>query len=219
MAIATSATDIANLAIDIIKQENISNVEVPGTDKIAAVANRWYDDVRQALLEEFPWNWATKRGVWSKEADPPIFDDDARYDASYQIPADYMSLSFIEREDLPLSQWDYTIEGLSLLLRGTTANSIKVGYAYDVTDVTRFTPTFRLYLAAELAKAIVFKLTGSVGLTNRVEGVRKAAELKAKAANGRANPPRAYRAAKSTVGRRNQGGRYNGGSQTSEFYI
>ena len=46
MSVSNSPTNIVNLSFDIIKTENINNVEVPGEDKAAVVANRWYDDVR-----------------------------------------------------------------------------------------------------------------------------------------------------------------------------
>jgi len=61
MSVSNSKTDIVNLALDIIKTENINDVEIPGSDKAAVVMNRWYDDVRQDALEGFPWNFATKK--------------------------------------------------------------------------------------------------------------------------------------------------------------
>ena len=99
MSVSNSKTDIVNLALDVIKTENINNVEIPGTDKAAEVANRWYDDVRQKALEGFPWNFATKRQAILLNATAPDFG----FDDAYVLPADYLSLNFIMYWYLPLS--------------------------------------------------------------------------------------------------------------------
>ena len=78
MSVANSKTDIVNLALDVIKTENVNNVEVPGDDKAAVIANRWYDSVRQEALEGFPWVFATKRKAIPLDSTAPDFGfDDA----------------------------------------------------------------------------------------------------------------------------------------------
>jgi len=126
MAVSNSKTDIVNLSLDIIKTENINNVEVPGDSKAAVVANRWYDDVRQEALESFPWNFATTRGAIPLNAAAPAFG----FDDAYVLPNDYLSLSFIKYWDFPLSKWNYVIEDGNLYIDNSGAESLNIGYTF-----------------------------------------------------------------------------------------
>jgi len=209
MSVSNSKTDIVNLALDVIKTENINNVEIPGTDKAAEVANRWYDDVRQKALEGFPWNFATKRQAILLNATAPDFG----FDDAYVLPADYLSLNFIMYWYLPLSQWSYVIEGGNIYMDNSGAESLNIGYTFDQTLTVKFSPSFKIFLAYSLAEKIVFKLTGNVNLLTRITASKKAEELNAKATNGKANPPVAYRSSKMLAGRR-----VFGGSRTSGLF-
>jgi len=202
MAVSNSKTDIVNLSLDIIKTENINNVEIPGDSKAAVVANRWYDDVRQDVLEGFPWNFAATRAAIPLNATAPDFG----FDDAYVLPNNYLSLGFIKYWDFPLSRWDYMIEGGNIYIDNGGAASLQIGYTSDVIQVVKFSPSFKFYLAYALADKIVFKLTGNVNLAARVTASSKTAELKAKAKNGKANPPVAYRQSKMLEGRRVYGG-------------
>jgi len=209
MTVSTSSTDIVNLALDIIKTENINDVEIPDGNKAAVIAKRWYDEVRQEILEGFPWNFAAAYAAIPLNATDPDFG----FDDSYALPNDYLSLSFIKYWDFPLSRWNYTIVGQNLFIDNGGAESLNIGYTADQLVVTNYSPSFRIYLAHALADEIVYKLTGNAGLAGRVEKKRQKAELKAKAKNGKANPPVAYRQSKMLQGRR-----VYGGSRTTGLY-
>ncbi|MCK5602421.1 hypothetical protein KAR91_11140 [Candidatus Pacearchaeota archaeon] len=209
MSASNSKTDIVNLAFDLIKTENINNVEVPGTSKAAVVANRWWDDVRQEALQGFPWDFATTRFALSLNATDPAFG----FDDAYALPANYLSLNFIKWLDYPLSQWNYVIENGNIFIDNGGEDTLEIGYTFDQTTVSRFSPSFKIYAAYSLAKEIVFKLTGNVSLQNRIVAAKKAAELNAKAKNGKANPPVAFRQSKMLQGRR-----IYGGSRTTGLY-
>ena len=202
MAVSNSKTDIVNLALDVIKNENINDVEIPGTDKSAVVANRWYDDVRQKALEGFPWVFAAKRASIPLNATAPAFG----FDDAYVLPNDYISLNFIKYWDYPLSKWNYVIEDGNIYIDNSGAESLDIGYTYDQTLVVKFSPSFKIYLAYSLAEKIVYKLTGNVNLLNRLVTAKKNEELNAKATNGKANPPVAYRQSRMLNGRRVYGG-------------
>jgi len=212
MSVSNSKTDIVNLALDVIKTENINNVEIPGTDKAAEVANRWYDDVRQKALEGFPWNFATKREAIPLNAAAPDFG----FDDAYVLPSDYLSLNFIKYWYLPLSQWSYVIESGNIYMDNSGAESLNIGYTFDQTLTVKFSPSFKIYLAYCLAEKIVFKLTGNVNLLTRVTAGKKAEELNAKATNGKANPPVAYRSSRMLNGRRVFGGSHLSGLFTGQ---
>jgi len=212
MSVSNSATDIVNLALDVIKTENINDVVVPGTDKAAVVANRWYDDVRQNTLEGFPWNFASKTDSIPLNATAPDFG----FDDAYVLPNDYLSLNYIKYWDYPLSRWNYVIQDGNIYIDNGGAASLDIGYTFDQLLVVKFSPSFKMYFAYALASEIVYKLTGNVSLGKRIADGLKTAELKAKAKNGKANPPVAYRESKMLQGRRTFGGSRTTGLYTGQ---
>ena len=188
MAVPNAPTEIVNLTLDLIKTETINDIEIPAEDKISSVCNRWYHIIRQNALEGFPWVFATKRASIPLNAEEPLFG----YTDAYVLPKDYLSLSFIKEFDIPLSQWDYTIEGTDLCLDNGGAESMLIGYVYDMRDVTKWSPSFKILVAGQLAVFVVNKLTGNSGLYQRLTPLAKTLEVSAKAKNGMVNPPRSY---------------------------
>ena len=93
------------------------------------------------------------------------------------------------------------------------AASIDVGYTFDQLVVVKYSPSFKIYLAYCVAEKIVYKVTGNVALQTRVTAGKKTAQLEAKAKNGKANPPVAFRQSRMLNGRRTFGG-----SRTSGLY-
>lgn len=209
MSVSNSKTDIVNLALDVIKTENINDVETPGDNKGAVIANRWYDDVRQNALEGFPWNFATTRASLPLSSTAPSFG----FEDAYVLPNNYLSLNFILYWYLPLSRWNYVIENGNLYINNGGATSLDVGYTFDQLVTVKYSPSFKIYLAYCLAEKIVYKLTGNVQLVNRIIQGKKIEQLNAKAKNGKANPPVAYRQSKMLQGRR-----IYGGSRTSGLF-
>lgn len=202
MSVSSASTDIVNLTLDIIKTENINDVVIPGDNKIAAVANRWYDDIRQAILEGFPWNFAMKWAAIPLNATSPPFE----FPDAYVFPNDYLSLSFIKDWSVPLSKWNYVIVGKEMYIDNGGADTLQIGYTYDLLEVVKFSPSFKIFFAYALAERIAYKLTGNASLLTRVINGRKDAELNAKAKNGKANPPVAFRQSKMLGARRIYGG-------------
>jgi hypothetical protein len=191
-------TDIANLALDVIKTENIENIADPGADKIAVTMSRWYDVSRRLCLEGFPWVFASRRFSIPLNATPPAFG----YTDQYVLPNGYLSLNFIEDEDLPLSQWTYTIEDGNILIDYSGEASLPIGYVYDLDDPVKYSAAFKIYLAHQLAFFTVFKLTGNNPITNRIQALLKPARLEAQAVNGLICPPKAFRQSKMLAARR-----------------
>jgi hypothetical protein len=202
MSVSNSPTDIVNLALDLIKTENINDVEIPGFDKAAVVANRWYDDIRQSALEGFPWVFASTRSAIPLNATDPAFG----FDDAYVLPNNYLSLNFIKYWDYPLSRWNYSVEDGNLLIDNGGAESLEIGYVYDQLDPVKYSAAFKIFLAYKLAEKIVYKLTGNVNLQTRITTALKTAEVNARAVNGKINPPVAFRSSKMLQGRRLYGG-------------
>lgn len=202
MAVPNAPTEIVNLALDIIKTENINDIVIPAGDKISATCTRWYEGVRQEVLEGFPWVFASKRKAIPLRAEDPDFE----WDDAYSLPNDYLSLNFIKEQYIPLSQWNYTIEENCIFIDNDGADTLNIGYVFDQRDVTKFSPSFKFYLAAALAEKVVYKLTGNAGLQNRIVQAKQREQVNAKAKNGKANPPIAFRQSRMLNARRIYGG-------------
>ena len=202
MSVSNSPTDIVNLALDIIKTENISDVEMPGTDEIAAVANRWYDDVRQLALEDHPWSFSTRRANIPLIAVTPLFE----YTDVYQLPSDYLALWNIKEDSKPLSYWTYALAEKRIEMNNDSAESLYIRYSWDNVSVSTYSPSFKIYLAHLLASFVVTKLTGNAGAIKRVQSLLPVMRAQAKATNGKSSPPVAYIESKMLRGRRLYGG-------------
>lgn len=198
MSVSSSATDIVNLALDIIKTDNISAVELPGTDEIAIVANRWYDDVRQMALEDHPFDFATKRITIPLSATAPL----TQYSDAYVLPSDYLSLIAIVDDLKPLSYWDYEISQNRLEIDNSGESSLLIRYTWDNIAVSTYTATFKIYLAHLLASAIVSKLTGNAGVIRRVQAMVAPVRAMAKAKNGKDSPVKIFKESKMLNGRK-----------------
>lgn len=208
MATPVAPTEIVNLALDIIKTQTIEDIEAPGSDDIGVVMNRWWDVSRQKCLEGFPWVFARKRVAIPLQAVPPV----TGYTDAYKLPNDYISLNWLIDELIPKSQYDYTIESGNLLINNSGGASIYIGYTWDTSEVPKWSSSFKIYVAHQLAAFTVFKLTGNITVTKGVQALLPAARLEAKSVNGLNDPPKAYRSSKMLNARRSKGG-------SSAFYI
>ena len=67
----TSKTEIANIALTNLGATNITDIDEDSSNarKIRAI----YDNLRQAVLEEHPWNFAIVRDVLSPDPTSPVF--------------------------------------------------------------------------------------------------------------------------------------------------
>jgi len=202
MTAPVTPVEVANLTLDVIKTENVENIEDVSGDEIAAVINRWWDVSRRKCLEGFPWYFASARKSIQLVSPAPDFG----YTDQYRLPNGFVGLNFITDESLPLSKWDYTIEGDYLLINNSGAASLNIGYVKDTTNVSNWTSSFLLYVAYQLAYYVVFKLTGQNQTTTRIQNQLAPHRNEAKAINGLTVPPKAYRESAMIAGRQ----RYRG---------
>ncbi len=89
--------DIINAALRKLGENALLAVTDPGP--VANLAASTYDDIRDALLREFPWNFALKRAALSANAVAPIWG----YAFAYNHPTD--SLRIQELENANNEEW------------------------------------------------------------------------------------------------------------------
>lgn len=150
---ATSEVSIVNRALRLLKVAPITTI---GEN---SEAGEWADAVyvaaRDALLAEYPWNFAMKRAALSASTTTPAWG----YDYAYPLPADCLRVLSIEGEpDQTTEPW--VVEAGSILTDAIAP--LYVRYIEQVTNVGRYSPAFTEALVARLAAEGAYSFTGNV---------------------------------------------------------
>lgn len=200
-----SATDICNLALDLLSAGTVQNVEEP-TSATEELLNRWYDLCRRKCLREHPWNFAAKRIVLAASATPPAFG----YAAAFPVPSDflrilYLSTDLVTDQETVFAPDQYQFENGSILLTGTygDATSLNLVYIYDLTEVSSMDPLFVELLAYDIAMSIAYKVTETNTNIQRIAELAKAKKAIAKAIDGQERPPQRIERSRALSARRN----------------
>ncbi|MBU1002374.1 MAG: hypothetical protein KKE73_07605 [Proteobacteria bacterium] len=124
----------------------------------ARVVAEVYEDERDSLLEEHPWNFALNRVGLARLTTVPAFG----FAHGFGLPADCLSVIAVE-PDVP-----FKIEGGDLL---ADSEAVSVRYVRRISDATQMPPTFRAALATRIAARICKKITGSSAEKERLESL------------------------------------------------
>jgi hypothetical protein len=180
MPAPNSPVAICNIALDHLKQKQITSITPPTTTP-ETICARHYDQTRRAVLESHPWNFAIKRVQLTPLASAPAFG----YSYAYALPPDFIRLLTIGDDAggqiTPTAL--YQLEGFQLLTGSEfsvdSSGTQNLRYIFDATNVNQFPPLFIEILAIELALNMAYAFTG---LGNRVVQLRDL--LKDKAPRG-----------------------------------
>jgi len=130
--------DIINAALSKLGEQailSVADVSVPGR-----LANRTYADIRDALLREFPWNFATQRASLSADVATPVWG----FDYQYTLPTGCLRLIQVNTT----GDEDWRNESGKVVTDMTAP--LEIRYIGSVA-VDNMDPTFREALAARLA--------------------------------------------------------------------
>lgn len=157
-----SQVQICNLALTNIAKPSISDINEASAEAIAC--RRYYEHVRDLMLESYPWRFARKTDVLAEVTNAKA----NRWGYAYQRPADCLKIRRIVDESLT----DYwPSDGDGLVVAGGYATDIEgsiiysnvspayVEYTYRVTDPTLFPPMFVEAFGWQLAVRLAMALT------------------------------------------------------------
>lgn len=134
----TSKTQIANRALAKLGEPRISNIDTVDT-KAAKTIRFMYDEIRDAMLTAYPWNFAMTRTQLAKDATAPSWG----YNNRFQVPSDFLSLYKINNDP------DYRIEkGYILTDEGAP---LKILYIARIENAGEYDPLFVEAFATRLA--------------------------------------------------------------------
>ena len=132
-----SKTAIANRANLKLGQPRVSNIDTDGSVNAQVMSDMW-DQVRDALLQSYPWNFAIKRATLATTGTTP----DWGWYNEYSLPTDFLQL--LEIKDNP----DYKIEHGKILCDEDT---LSIRYIARIENTGLYPALFGELLAYQLA--------------------------------------------------------------------
>lgn len=159
-----SSTDIANMALDILKEAPISSLD--DDRPIARWLKRNFTVTRNAVLERAEWNFSLVRAEIAEDATEPAFG----WDYQYTIPADCIRV-------IPLTQ-DGKSEGRPILheieggkILTNQCGPLKVRYVENLENIDSYPASFSEAVAARLAMKMAHWLTGKTSYVKVAQGL------------------------------------------------
>ena len=144
---AVSEVKICNLALRKLGARLIESLS--DSSQEAVTCNLFYEQVRDSVLREHPWNFAAARGRLAKLIDTPAFG----YAFQYQRPVDCLHLRQLNSPDD-----EFVVEGDKILTNRDNASAV---YTMKVVNPVLFDPSFVMALSARLAAEMADDITGS----------------------------------------------------------
>jgi hypothetical protein len=201
-----SEVDICNLALDLLKQDAITQIDPPNS-VTEAICARHYHQVRRRTLRAHVWNFAAARKQISPDGTAPLFE----YTHAYDLPNDF--IRYVGRYDelgTLISEEEYDLEQNQLLLNGEDNTAINIKYIKDATEVVKFDPLFIDLFVVNLAIRIAPKFTAGEKRLATLAEMQKEIKAEATAIDGQERPPRRVQRSKwvsaRRLGRRNVAG-------------
>lgn len=191
MAQPTSPVDVCNLAMDMLNQELVVNIDTP-TNVNEELCKRWYDVIRQGLLQNHKFHFSLVGESIPRTGTPTT----GEFADIYALPNDFLQLEAIHDSDIPLQQIRYKIYGREIHIDNGGDSSLPIWFVRDVQDISLFPALVTIYLATFLAVFLSNKITVKPTLKADLRNDLVAAKQRALAANGQLNPPRLYNRSK-----------------------
>ena len=122
----------------------------------------FYDAVRQEILCEHPWSFATKRFVLTRLTGTPVMTDDAMT-VMYSLPPDYLKMVALSdvSATFRIESGADLVPPVAKILLSNVAN-LKIKYVFDNDDPTAYFPKFTSAFATKLASMICFQTSESL---------------------------------------------------------
>ncbi len=154
-----SRTEIANMALTSLGAANITDIDEDSSNarKIRAV----YHNLREAVLEEHPWNFAVERVSKAPSEETPAFG----YTYKILRPTDCLRVINIYADKDEVNELLYKPEGKYILCN---SNLVYIKYIKNIQDETLFTALFAQALAARIAYELCFPITNSYNVQGQM---------------------------------------------------
>ena len=164
---ATTFVEIANRAITYLGGEVITSLD--DDTKEGRACKRLYEQTRDALLRDHPWNFAIKRSSLAANTTAPEFE----YTNAFDFPNDTLRIIEVDTTE------EWAVEGRQIV--SDAAAPLDIVYIERVTDPNlfdaKFIEAFSLRLAADIAYDITASQTVAATAENKYATLLKEARL------------------------------------------
>jgi len=143
-----SKTEIANRALSKLGQPRVSNIDTTDTKAARTIRNMW-DNVRDSLLQSFPWNFSVRRAQLAADGSAPAWG----WAKQYTLPSDFLSL--IEIKNNPRYE---VADGFIMTDEGAP---LYIKYVRRVVNTGLYDAMFAEAFAAQLAVEACEEITQS----------------------------------------------------------
>lgn len=171
-----SKSEIANRALLKLGQPRISNIETDPSPNAIAM-NSLFDNVRDEILQSYPWNFSIKRANIAADVVTPTWG----WDNAYPLPSDCLRL--LEIKDVS----EFSVENNKILCDETDAIYIK--YIFKVTDTGLFPSLFNEVFSVSLAIEACDRIANDDGLKQSLMQQRREILQRATSTDAIENPP------------------------------
>lgn len=178
MPSSQSEIDIINRALSKIGDNRIASRDE--NNNRARLMDSLYEGVRDELLRECPWNFATARDSLAADPDAPLYE----WATAFDVPADLLYMVSTENHSA------YRLEGNQIL--SNQENSLKITYIRRVTDTTEFDTGFAELLATKLAYEAVSNIAADTPLQDRLFRDLELETIRAKKFDGQEDDARGW---------------------------
>ena len=159
----TSAVQIANLALTQLGVTPITSFDDATVE--AELCSQYYPVIRDAVLEDHNWSFATRRVALTPIAEKPVF----QYTQIFPLPADTLRVLLVSSDAgtnfTRPQNVVYSVEGRNIL---ANYDVIYVMLIARVIETASFSPTFVNALATRLASEMCIALTNSRQLSGQL---------------------------------------------------
>lgn len=167
MAAGDSPTSIANLALAMLSEDAISNVNPPDNNKRGRLCYQFYDSSRRAMLAAAPWRCARRQFQAAASAVTLPFGGTA-----FPAPADYIRM--VELRDRH-ERWELmNLAAIGLCVVTRHGAPLDENYIFDLVDTTQMDALLVKAIAADMATWMAYPLTRDSALRDRCEQEREA---------------------------------------------
>lgn len=124
----------------------------------ANAANDVYTEIRDDMLRQHPWNFATFRVKLAQSSTAPVFE----FDFAYPLPSDWLRTISVHNNDAGHSTVIYKMENVANV-RSIVASSdqLWLRYVAQITDPNLMPPDFRTALSNSIGRDLAVPLSSS----------------------------------------------------------
>lgn len=178
----TTNIKIANQALRRLGANPILAFSDPTAEGL--LVNDTYEEIRDDLLRDHPWNFALRRESLAASATAPVWG----YERAFPVPADFLRLIEVNEQ----SYYDVKVEsidGVGTVFVTDMAAPLKILYVARVEDPSQYDPKFRKALMLRCALEWAEPLTASSSVLEAVAAEFDRAWMDATRADGQEGTP------------------------------